>query len=218
MSDIEYSRQQMIEQQLRACEVFDPRVLCAFDEVPREAFVPERFRRLAFADTEIPLGHGEVMMTPKVEGMMLQALAIRPTDRALEIGTGSGWITALLAALGAEVHSIDIVPEFTAAAQQKLDAAGIRNTVLETRDAAQMAGGEGGYDVIAVTGSLPRRESRLESLLNPGGRLFVVTGEAPVMEALLVARSAADGCAATSLFETVLPPLHNFPRPRRFAL
>lgn len=218
MQDTGFSRQQMIEQQLRAWGVSDPRVLCLFDALPRESFVPARFGKLAFADTEIPLGHGEVMMTPKVEGRMLQALEVRPVDRVLEIGTGSGWVTSLLATLGAEVHSIDIVPEFTAAAQQRLDALGIRNTVLETRDAARMQHGEGGYDVIAVTGALPARDARFESQLAPGGRMFIVVGVPPVMEATLVVRGDAGAFSATTLFETVLAPLCGFPPLSRFAL
>lgn len=218
MQDIEYSRQQMIEQQLRAWGVHDPRVLCVFDQVQRETFVPERFAGLAFADTEIPLGYGEVMMAPKVEGRMLQALTVMPTDRVLEIGTGSGWMTALLATLGAEVHSIELRPEFTDAARQKLDANGITNALLETRDAARMAGGPGGYDVVAVTGALPRRDARFEALLNPGGRLFAIIGEPPAMEALLVTCEAPGVYTVASLFETVLAPLHNFEPVRRFAL
>lgn len=218
MDAIAFARQQMIEQQLRAWEVFDPRVLCAFDEMRREDFVPERFRAVAFADTAIPLGHGESMMAPKVEGRMLEALALRPTDRVLEIGTGSGWVTALLATLAAEVLSFDIVPEFTAAARQKLDAAGITNATVETRDAATLGRDGGAFDAIAVTGSVPVDDGRFEGLLAPGGRLFIVTGEAPVMQARLVTLDAADGRAAQDLFETVLAPLRNFPRPSRFAL
>lgn len=218
MTDIAFSRQQMIDQQLRAWEVFDSRVLCAFDEIPREAFVPERFKGMAFADSAIPLGHGETMMAPNIEGRMLQALAVGPTDRILEIGTGSGWVTALLATLGAEVLSLDIVPEFTAAAGQKLAAAGIKNAALETRDAARLATDGAGFDVIAVTGSLPLYIPMFEALLNPNGRLFVIVGEPPVMEARLVQRGPDGAMASESLFETQVPALRNFPRPSRFAL
>jgi protein-L-isoaspartate(D-aspartate) O-methyltransferase len=218
MSDQAFARQQMIEQQLRAWEVFDPRVLCVFDELRREDFVPQRFRAMAFADTAIPLGHGESMMTPKVEGRMLDALAIRPTDRVLEIGTGSGWITALCATLAAEVLSFDIVPEFTAAARQKLDTAGITNATVETRDAATLGGDAGAFDVIALTGSLPVYDERFERMLAPGGRLFVVTGDAPVMHAQLVLLDGERQRAVRSLFETELTPLLHFPRPSRFRL
>lgn len=215
--DLEFARQQMIEQQLRAWEVFDPRVLCAFDELRREAFVPARFRNMAFADMAIPLGHGETMMAPTIEGRMVQALAPQPGERVLEIGTGSGWITAVLAALASEVTSYDIVPEFTAAARQKLEVAGITNALLETRDAASLHGEGQGYDCIAVTGSMPAYDDRFEALLNPGGRLFVITGEAPVMEAHLVTWDAG-GRFVERLFETWVRALRNFPRRSRFAL
>ncbi len=217
MSDIEFAREQMIEQQLRAWEVFDPRVLCAFDEVPREEFVPDRFRGLAFADTEVPLGRGECMMAPKVEGRMLQALALRPTDRVLEIGTGSGWTTALMATLAAEIRSVEIVEEFATAARQKLAAVGVGNAAIEHADASRLDGAAK-YDAIAVTGSMPVYDDRFEALLDAGGRMFVVTGTAPVMEARLVVRGADGGLAVESLFETVLTPLRNFPAPKRFAL
>ncbi len=217
MTSVAFSKQQMIEQQLRAWEVFDPRVLCAFDELRREDFVPARFRNLAFADMAIPLGRGETMMAPKVEGRMLQALGLQPTDRTLEVGTGSGWITALLASMTAEVLTVDIVPEFTAAARQKVEAAGFQNVTLETRDAAALQG-EGAYDCIAVTGSMPLYDDRFERMLRPGGRLFVITGEAPVMEARLVTRGTNDGYLVERLFETDIPALHHFPRPSRFAL
>lgn len=216
MDAIAFSRQQMIEQQLRAWEVFNPRVLCAFDELPREEFVPAAFRAVAFADMEIPLGSGAHMMAPKVEGRMLDALAPQPTDRALEIGTGSGWITALLATLCTDVFSYDIVPEFISATRQKLHAAGIVNANVERRDASEFDG-EGGFDVIAVTASMPVYDDRYARLLNPGGRLFVVCGTAPVMTARLVVRGV-DGFATSDLFETVLEPLVGLPQPSRFTL
>lgn len=207
----------MIEQQLRAWEVFDPRVLCAFDELRREDFVPARFRNLAFADMAIPLGHGETMMAPKVEGRLLQALGIKPTDRVLEIGTGSGWVTALLASLSSEVLSLDMVPEFTAAARQKVEASGFQNVTLETRDAAAFQC-DASFDCIAVTGSMPLYDDRFERMLRPGGRLFVITGQSPVMEATLVTRGTDAGYLLERLFETDIPALHHFPRPSRFAL
>lgn len=217
MDQTAFARQQMIDQQIRAWEVFDARVLCAFDELRREDFVPPDFRRLAFADTPIPLGHGETMMTPKVEGRLLQALALRPTDRVLEVGTGSGWLTALLATLAAEVHSIDIVPAFVDGARARLAGAGITNAAVECRDANALEGLEG-YDAIAVTGSLPLYSPAFERMLNPGGRLFVIVGEAPVMDARLVTRDGSGAYATESLFETAIPALSGFPRPGRFAL
>ena len=208
----------MIEQQLRAWDVFDPRVLCAFDELPREDFVPAPFRGTAFADTAIPLGHGESMMSPSVEGRLLQALALRPTDRVLEVGTGSGWLTALLATLAADVYSIDRVDPFTVAARDRLAAAGVTNATVETRDALALDGDARRFDAIAVTGSLPLYVPRFERLLSPGGRLFVIVGDAPAMDARLVTKAAAGAAAASSLFETVVAPLHGFARATRFAL
>lgn len=218
MKDLEFARQQMIDQQLRTWDVFDPRVLCAFDEVRREDFVPARFRGIAFADTVIPLGHGATMMAPKVEGRMLQALAVRPTDRVLEVGTGSGWVTALLATLGAEVLSIDIVPTFTEAARQRLHAAGITNATVEARDANALGDAAAAFDVVAITGSMPVYTPIFERLLKPGGRLFVVVGEAPVMEARRITRADQGGFGVDSLFETVIEPLVGFPAPQRFVL
>lgn len=218
MNDVAFARQQMIEQQLRAWEVFDPRVLCAFDELPREAFVPERFARLAFADTRIPLGHGERMMAPSVEGRLVQALALAPTDRVLEVGTGSGWLTAVLATLAHEVMSIDVVPEFVDGARRRLAAAGITNATAEARDALALDGSTERFDAIAVTGSLPAYTPLFERLLKPGGRLFVVVGASPAMEARVVTRAAEGAAAQQGLFETDLEPLQGFARPSRFAL
>ena len=207
----------MIEQQLRAWDVFDPRVLCAFDELPREDFVPAPFRGTAFADTAIPLGHGESMMSPSVEGRLLQALALRPTDRVLEVGTGSGWLTALLATLAADVYSIDRVDPFTVAARDRLAAAGVTNATVETRDALALDGDARRFDAIAVTGSLPLYVPLFERLLSPGGRLFVIVGDAPAMDARLVTKAAAGAAAASSLFETVVAPLQNARRTPGFA-
>ena len=218
MNDTAFARQQMIEQQLRAWEVFDPRTLCAFDELPREDFVPERFRKLAFADTRIPLGHGESMMAPSVEGRLVQALALQPTDRVLEVGTGSGWLAAVMATLADAVVSIDIVPEFVETARRKLADAGITNASLEVADARALDGSTERYDAIAVTGSLPVYDPLFERLLKPGGRLFVVTGASPVMEARLVTRAGDGAAAQQGLFETLLTPLRGFTQPSRFAL
>ncbi len=208
----------MIEQQLRAWEVFDPRVLCAFDELPREQFVPERFQNLAFADTPIPLGHGEAMMAPSVEGRLLQALELKPSDRVLEIGTGSGWLTALLATLAGEVYSIDINADFTDGARARLAAAGVTNATLEHRDALALDGETRRFDAIAVTGSLPEYSPLFERLLNPGGRLFAIVGEPPAMDARVIVGGNDGGRLHRSLFETSVAPLHGFAHPTRFAL
>jgi len=217
MTEIDYekARFNMIEQQIRPWEVLDPRVLEVLGSVPREDYVPTRYRALAFTDVAIPLGHGEVMMHPNVEGRLLQALAIKPGDRILEVGTGSGFLSACLARLGREVRSVDIHPEFSAAAADKLRHHGVRNVLLETGDAAR-DWGEGLFDVVVLTGSLPQLFENWRARLAPGGRLFAVVGEAPVMEATLVIRGGEHECFTESLFETVLPPLKNADRPVAF--
>jgi protein-L-isoaspartate(D-aspartate) O-methyltransferase len=213
--NLESARTQMLEQQVRAWEVLDPRVLDAMAQVPREEFVPPRFRGVAFADTAIPLGHGQVMMTPKVEGRLLQALDLRATDRVLEVGTGSGFLAACLAQLAAEVTSLEIIPELSEQAAAVLGRFAVPNVRLEVGDVFQAIPGQS-YDAIAVTGSLPRYDTRFEQLLAPGGRLFAIIGLAPVMEAVLVTRADDQAWMRESLFETVIPPLRNAPAPSAF--
>jgi len=184
--------------------------------VRREDFVPARYRALAFADMEIPLGHGETMLTPKLEARMLQELALAPGDRVLEVGTGSGYMTALLASLSSHVYSVDIVPEFTRSAGEKLLAQGITNVTLETGDAARSWDGHAPYDAIVVTGSLPVLPEAFPGSLRPGGRLIVVVGEPPVMEAQLITCAEAGAYSTTDLFETCIAPLRNAVQPERF--
>lgn len=213
--NIEQARYNMIEQQIRPWEVLDQRVLDVMTEVPREQFTPPQYRLLAFADVAIPLGYGESMMEPRVEARMLQALAVQPEERVLEVGTGSGFITACLARLGFSVVSVDIIPEFTREAQRKLHFHGFANVVLHTGDAAH-GWGEQRYHAIALTGSLPLRPQGWPRQLEIGGRLFVVVGEPPVMEALLITRLSETEWATESLFETELKPLQNAAKPVEF--
>jgi len=215
LKDANYAREQMVEQQVRAWDVLDGRVLDILRKVPREAFVPDEYRDLAYADTGIPLAHGVSMMTPMQVGRLLQALSITPDDQVLEVGTGSGFLCACLAGMAAKVHSIDIHEEFTAQAGQRLDEQGIRNVRLETRDANTLDE-QSVYDVIAVTGSLPKYTRNFEKALKIGGRLFVVVGVGPVMEAMLVTRLGSDKWVREVLFETSLPPLANSPMPESF--
>ena len=215
--DMEQARHNMIEQQIRPWEVLDQRVLDVIASVPRERFVPEAWRNLAFADLEIPLGHGEYMMAPKVEARLLQSLEIRPLDRILEIGTGSGFLTACLARLGAQVVTVDIVPEFSQQAQQLLTGMEYENIEFRVGDAATGWDADGQFDVVAITGSLPELPDSYRHILNDGGRLFVVTGQAPVMEAQVVRRIGNDWIAE-GLFETNLPRLQNVPERRPFTL
>lgn len=216
--DVELARTKMLSQQVRPAEVYDHRVLEVLGAVPRERFVPERFRNLAFAEVQIPLGHGESMMEPRVEGRMLQALRVGPTDRVLEIGTGSGFLTACLGRLGASVTSYDIRPEFTERARARLELQGIRNALLATLDLCRIPAELGRFEAIAVTGALPMQEPSLQQHLSVGGRLFVVVGTAPTMEALLITRVGEDAFTRQSLFETDLAYLRNATAPSRFLL
>lgn len=216
--NIEQARFNMIEQQIRTWDVLDQSVLDLLARMPREDFVPLPYRNLAFADISIPLSHGQVMMQPKLEARIVQALNITPTDVILEIGTGSGYLTALLASLGKQVYSVDIFEEFTASAQRKLAAHNIMNATLETGDAALGWDRHGPYDVIVITGSLPVFADKFQQQLNLGGRLFMVTGMAPAMDARLITRRGEVRWVCESLFETSLPPLLNAPRPPSFVL
>ena len=210
------ARQQMVDQQIRAWEVLDPRVLNALSAVPREAFVPPAYRELAFADTQIPIGFGQSMLAPVLHGRILQALAANDSDSALEIGTGTGYLTAALSLLARTVHSIEIQGGFTTAAGANLRAVGLGGrATLETRDAFS-GSSLGEYDIIAVTGSLPLYDTRFEKALRVGGRLFAVVGVAPVMDAVLVRRVDGNEWIRESLFETVIDPLSNAAAPQGF--
>ncbi|KVW92759.1 protein-L-isoaspartate O-methyltransferase family protein [Thiobacillus denitrificans] len=214
--DIEQARYNMVEQQIRPWDVLDQDVLNLLFKVRREDFVPEAHQALAFVDMEIPLGHGQAMWTPKLEARILQELAIRPTDRVLEIGTGSGYLTALLAAQAAGVVSVDILPEFTADATHKLRAHGFDNVTLHTADAARDWPDEAGFDVIVLTGSTPLLSDAWLRRLKVGGRLFAITGVAPVMLAQLITRTAPDATRSVTLFETCVASLVNAPQPAAF--
>jgi len=209
------ARRQMVDQQIRTWEVLDPRVLEVLAQVPREAFVPQSCRELAFADSELPIGSGQSMLAPKIQGRILQALGVNPTDRALEIGTGTGYLCACLSLLCASTHSIDIHPDLTAVAAANLRAMPEARVRLETRDAFDAAP-LGEYDVIAMTGSLPVYDARFERRLRAGGRLFAVVGSAPVMEAVLIRRVDDGEWIRESLFETVIDALVNATAAQRF--
>jgi protein-L-isoaspartate(D-aspartate) O-methyltransferase len=211
----DYAREQMVEQQVRAWEVFDAAILEVFRAVPRERFVPAAYESLAFADTEIPIGHGQAMMTPTIEGRLLQALELRPTDRVLEVGTGTGFLSACLARLARSVTSIDIVEDFVENARLKLEDAGTDNVDLFVMDAMRELP-DGGFDAIAVTGSIHAFDPRFVEALRPEGRLFVVVGDAPVMDARLIRRGPGEDWRTESLFETCLMPLVHGAAPPAF--
>lgn len=214
---IEFARQQMIHHQVRAWEVLDERVLQLFERVPRERFVPDAWRELAFADTEIPLGHGQRMLAPKVIGRILQALEVEPEDHALEIGTGSGFLTACLSLQCASVRSLEIHGDLAEAARRHLAEFGAPGVEVITADAyGAGALGERPWNVIVLTGSLPVPDDRFQQCLAVGGRLFAVVGEPPIMEAQLVRRVSESQFAVDSLFETSIDPLLGARRPATF--
>lgn len=215
--DTTLARRQMVEQQIRTWDVTDDLVLEVVSELPREDFVPPELRHVACADTALPLPHGEEMMRPSVEGRLLQALELEPEDEVLEIGTGSGYLAACLAKLSRQVVSTDLHADFIEAAGARLEALGIDNVSLQRRDVMRDGLPEGRFDAIAVTGSLPVFDDRLAASLKPGGRLFVVIGDHPVMEAWLITRGSDDQLVRKSLFETSLKRLRNVPEPSRFA-
>ena len=202
----DYARLQMVNQQVRGWNVYDESVLSMLRELPRERFVPEGFESLAFADMVVPLGHGEFMMTPTIEGRVLQALSLTGDEKVLEIGTGSGFMTACLAKLSAHVTSIDIYDDFIESARNKLEAEGIEHVELLQMDATQeLPGGE--FDAIAVTGSIQAFDPRFVEALSSHGRLFLVVGNSPAMAAKLIERTSEHDWQTISLFETDLPPL-----------
>ncbi|HWG69208.1 MAG TPA: protein-L-isoaspartate O-methyltransferase [Steroidobacteraceae bacterium] len=202
------ARRQMVDQQIRTWEVLDPRVLDVLSAVPREAFVPPGYLELAFADAPLPIGFGQSMLAPKLQGRILQALGPGAADSILEVGSGTGYLSACLSLLGASTRSIDIHPGLAAAAEANVRAACTGRVQFEVRDAFDPKP-LGAYDVIAVTGSLPVYDPRFERALRVGGRLFAVVGTAPVMDAVLIRRVDEDEWTSESLFETVIDPLIN---------
>lgn len=205
--DTETARFNMIEQQIRPWEVLDVRVLAALHDVHREDYVPRKYRELAFADMNIPLDHGQVMMQPKQEARLLQELALKPEDRVLEIGTGSGHVTALLCRLAGHVDTVDIFPDFIKSAEAKLSKHGITNVSFREGDASHGWESNHSYDAIFLTGSLVSLPPSFKNLLADRGRLAAIVGRDPVMEAVLVEHIVRQQYRTTSLFETSLPPL-----------
>jgi protein-L-isoaspartate(D-aspartate) O-methyltransferase len=183
--------------------------------VAREEFAPPAYRDLAFADMCVPLGHGQVMLAPKLEGRILQSLAVSPGERVLEVGTGGGYFAACLGALARQVRSLEIYADLADTARDNLARVGVRNVVVETLDAMTLAA-EDEYEVIALTGSLPLYDPRFERALATGGRLFAVVGEGPVMQAQLITRTGRSAWLRETLFETQVDPLVHAPQPSKF--
>ena len=214
--NLEQARLNMVESQIRTWEVLDQNVLDLVLSVRREEFVPEQYRDLAFADLEIPLGHGEVMLAPKMQARMVQALDMRKTDKILEVGTGTGYVTALLAELGGQVVSVELIEEFAHAAQRRLAGHGLGNVQVHTGNAAEGWPAQAPYDAILLTGSVPLLSEAFQQQLSVGGRLLAVIGEPPIMTAHLITRVSAHAFNSVGLFETSIPPLRHVKHPERF--
>jgi len=218
--NLEQARTNMVEQQIRPWEVLDQDVLDLLYTVPREEFVPASCRNLAFTDMEIPIGEGEKMWAPKMEARVLQELAPKRSDRVLEIGTGSGYLTALLAHRAAQVTSVEIKPALAAFGKANIARHGVNNVTLEVGDGARGYAKGGPFDIVVLTGSVPMLPRSLLASLAPGGRAFAVIGQAPLMTASIVnctARGGPPSFRTTALFETVIAPLANCEQPSRFS-
>jgi protein-L-isoaspartate(D-aspartate) O-methyltransferase len=218
LTNAEIARTNMIENQVRPWEVLDPRVLDVLGAVRREDFVPARYRSVAFADMALPIGHGETMMKPTVEGRLLQALDLRGEDSVLEIGTGTGFITACLARLAGQVTSVELHADFAEAARARIAAAGAKNVRIDLADAITSFDTGERFDAIVVTGAVYSLPDRFRNLVKPNGRLFAIVGESPAMQAMRYTRADATHWREESLFETDLPYLKHAEPPRRFAL
>lgn len=215
MKNMEQARFNMVEQQIRPWDVLNTGVLDLLKKLKREQFVPPAQRDLAFMDLDIPLGHGAKMWQPKLEARALQALDLQRGDDVLEVGTGSGYLTALLANLAEHVTSVEIVKELSETAARNLAAHHIDNVTLEIGDAAN-GWGSAQYDAIVLTGSVPLQPAALLRNLKVGGRMFAVIGDAPAMEACLITRTSVESFSSVALFETSVAPLLNAPQPQRF--
>ncbi len=218
MTELNYvqARSNMVEQQIRTWNVLDQRVLDFIGQIPRELFVPDQFRNLAYAEMNIDIGRGQVMMTPQVEARILQAAEVHADDKILEIGTGSGYLTALLANMGGHVYSIEIFPELQQRAEEHLDELGIHNVSLESGDGSNGWDRYAPYDVIVITGSLPVLPESFQESLAAKGRLVAIVGESPMMEAHVITAGSDSSFRDEYLFSTEIPPLINAPRPQHF--
>jgi protein-L-isoaspartate(D-aspartate) O-methyltransferase len=215
MNAMEQVRFNMIEQQIRPCDVLEGRILELLKQVRREHFVPQAQRALAFVDMEIPLGFGTSMWQPKLEARVVQELHLTRADKVLEVGTGSGYLTALLATLAGHVTSVEIVPDLSAMAKQHLTAYHRDNITLEVGDASQ-GWGDQKYDAIVLTGSTPVLPAAFQNSLKVGGRMFAIVGDAPVMQARVI-KCVAEGVFETvTIMETSVAALQNAKQPKRF--
>jgi protein-L-isoaspartate(D-aspartate) O-methyltransferase len=216
MNALEQARFNMVEQQIRPWQVLDPAVLHTLQHIARELFVPAAYQALAYTDTEIPLGHGQAMVAPRIDARLMHDVALKPTDKVLEIGTGSGYLTALLADRSHHVVSLEINPELHARARANLQGAGISNVDLRMADGSAGASDAGPFDAIVLGGSVYEVPQALLDQLKVGGRLIAIVGEEPVMQATLYTRTSASAWDHKALWDTTAPRLLGFKQPSRF--
>ena len=209
--NFEQARFNMIEKQIRVWEVLDQDTLGLLASVHREDFMPDEFKKLALSDINIPLAHNQFTMTPKIEARLIQGLKVGKTEKILEIGTGCGYLTALLAVRGGVVHSVDIYEDFISQARPRFSKYGLDNIHLYNGDAIKGWPDKAPYDIIVVTGSVPAPDDIFQQQLNINGRLFIIVGKSPVMEAQIITRIGETEFSSESLFETDLPPLIGVP-------
>lgn len=217
MTDQATARFNMIEQQIRTWEVLDPKVLATLNNIPRENFVPDAYRGLAFADIEIPLAHEQQMLSPKVEGRFLQALQLQATDKVLLIGAGSGYLAALMAQHSAQVTALEIFPDLCELASQNLSKQGIQNVQVIEADGHSGFESNAPFDAIVFTASSPVEAEGVRRQLSIGGRMLIVLGKAPVMQATLIQRLAEHSYKQDVLFETSLTEMQNAPQAQAFS-
>ena len=216
MNALEKARFNMVEQQIRPWQVLDPAVLHTLQHIARELFVPSAFQALAYTDTDIPLGHGQSMVAPRIDARLLHDVKLKPTDSVLEIGTGSGYLTALLADRSQHVVSLEINPELHALARANLQSAGIRNVDVRLADGSAGAVEDGPFDAVVLGGSVHEVPPALLQQLKIGGRLIAIVGEEPVMQATLYTRTSESAWDHRELWDTTAPRLMGFPEPSRF--
>lgn len=210
--NFEQARFNMVEQQIRPWEVLDQDVLDLLMNVKREEFVPAAYKNLAFSEIEIPIGQGQVMLKPVIEGKILQALQLKRSETVLEIGAGSGYFAALLGACSDWVRTIEIEPALVSLASDNLSRYGVENVLVEAGDGAQGWAERGPYDVIVVSGGMPMVPPAMLQQLKPGGRLFAFVGEAPIMKGRLITQVAEGRFSTEDVFETMVPAIRNAQR------
>ena len=210
------ARFNMVEQQIRPWQVLDPQVLTVLSNVPRELFVPQAYQALAYADTDIPLGHGETMVPPRVDARLMHDLQLTGTEKVLEIGTGSGYLAALLAGRAQRVVSLEINPELASNARNNLQRAGITNVDVRVADGSTGASGDAPFDAIVLGGSVAEVPQALLQHLKVGGHLLAIVGQEPMMVATLYTRTADAAWSSKALWDHTAPRLQGFTEPARF--